>query len=306
MTIEDVEAKILRRDPLIGKGGEDCDVILTLDGGTKLLERSGPLSRSGVYEAIYESLKDLENLKEKGIPKPYFLTEKDDRAILITSYSEGTPLAEVLKGASAPTQEELGKKTGALLSAVHTLAPEHEPDDAVYDRRFKEAVSRYIDLGLYLPEEGAVIGFLLDHMKEVMRKRPFTYVHGNVSLATLLAGADGNVLFLDASDVGAFDPYYDFRLFESIHEKAPAFALSTIRSYANGNPSQDFWMAFALYSAVQLLTDSIRMVQSRQVKEAVARFHAVTSDFHGFEGDRLAPQWYEPIPEKEGSKPGTT
>ena len=123
---------------------------------------------------MYDELIDLKGLNEPGIPIPYFVTKEDDTAVLLTSYSKGIPLNEIItdKNCSLDRVKELGRKAGNLLASVHTLSPLAPTDSGDFDVLFKNILSDYVNLSLYLKHEQDMISFVLNHMKEVMTARP--------------------------------------------------------------------------------------------------------------------------------------
>lgn len=181
MDIESILKNIIKIEPITTGKSNDKKYLLVLKNGTLLFERVGPISRYDRFKMMYDELIDLKSLNEPGVPIPYFVTKEDDTAVLLTSYSKGIPLNEVItdKNCSLDRVKELGRKVGNLLASVHTLSPLVPTDSGDYDVLFKNILSDYVNLSLYLKHEQDMISFVLNHMKEVMTARPITYIHGN-------------------------------------------------------------------------------------------------------------------------------
>ncbi len=296
MDIESILKNIKKIEPITTGKSNDKKYLLVLKNGTLLFERVGPISRYDRFKMMYDELIDLKRLNEPGVPIPYFVTKEDDTAVLLTSYSKGIPLNEVItdKNCSLDRVKELGRKAGNLLASVHTLSPLVPTDSGDYDVLFKNILSDYVNLSLYLKHEQDMISFVLNHMKEVMTARPITYIHGNFDERILLVSPTDRVFFVDTCDISSFDPFYDFKnigvitRFENIE-----FAKSIIDSYTQGHPTDEFWLAFELYNAFKLMSTTIELIKEGKEKEAIDKFETVADDFHGFKEDEIGkPKWY--------------
>lgn len=270
MDIESILKNIVKIEPITTGKSSDKKYLLVLKNGTLLFERVGPISRYDRFKMMYDELIDLKSLNEPGVPIPYFVTKEDDTAVLLTSYSKGIPLNEVItdKNCSLDRVKELGRKAGNLLASVHTLSPLVPTDSGDYDVLFKNILSDYVNLSLYLKHEQDMISFVLNHMKEVMTARPITYIHGNFDERILWVSPTDRIFFVDTCDISSFDPFYDFKnigvitRFENIE-----FAKSIIDSYTQGHPTDEFWLAFELYNAFKLMSTTIELIKEGKKKK---------------------------------------
>lgn len=270
MDIKSILKNIVKIEPITTGKSNDKKYLLVLKNGTLLFERVGPISRYDRFKMMYDELIDLKSLNEPGVPIPYFVTKEDDTAVLLTSYSKGIPLNEVItdKNCSLDRVKELGRKAGNLLASVHTLSPLVPTDSGDYDVLFKNILSDYVNLSLYLKHEQDMISFVLNHMKEVMTARPITYIHGNFDERILWVSPTDRIFFVDTCDISSFDPFYDFKnigvitRFENIE-----FAKSIIDSYTQGHPTDEFWLAFELYNAFKLMSTTIELIKEGKKKK---------------------------------------
>lgn len=294
MNIEDIEKHIVDKKKISRGTTKDQKYLLVLDDGSTLFERFGPISRYEAFQNMYDALVDLQSLNEPGIPKPFFLNREDDTAYLITSYSKGTPLLDTLSKSSKEETQAFGENAGKLLQALHTLSPEIPSDIGDYDQAFKKILSNYVSLSLYLPGEQNIIRFILNNMKEVMTARKQTYIHGNFSLNILWNNDKGDVFFVDICDISSFDPFYDFHKTGVLTRyQNPLFAKSLISSYTNNDPQNDFWLAFDVYNAIELLKMTVIDVQNGERKKAIDHFKEVNDDFNNFSEANLVPKFYK-------------
>lgn len=294
MDISSIESHIVKK--VVKKEGKTSDhkLIIYLDDGQVLFQRTGPISRYDKFKMMYDALEDLKSLNEPGIPIPYFVNKEEDQAMLMTSYSKGTKLLKLLQDCQDEKAIQLGTKAGLLLQSIHTLSPLVPFDYGDYDIYFKKILSNYVNLSLYLPNEQKIISFILNNMKAVMYERDATYINGNISEETLYEDDKGNVFFVDTCDISSFDPYYDFK---EIGIKTcylnPIFSSAMINAYTNGKPDNDFWLAFAVYSALSLMNQMVTLVKANNKKAAHALFKKVCNDFNDFDESNLVPKWYK-------------
>lgn len=293
MDIEEIRKRARRIYTLPKDDHNDEKTVIELLDGPSFLVRTGQTSFYPAYQRTYDALTDLASLKNPGIPRAFFIDKDRAKSTLILSFAPGVTMDIALRDKSAEEQEKLGEKSGILLQAMHSLIPEVREDFGDWEMAFKKTISDYIELSLYLKGEKELISFILASMHKVVYDNSPAYVHGGIDLPNFVLEPNGDVCLVDFTDIRVFDPYYDFALVESrIAPVSPAFANGLISGYfKNGIPPLGFFTAFAFYSAMEGLRQTVAKCHAGKTAEGIAVFNKLLADFSCFKREK--PIWYK-------------
>ncbi|WP_164821242.1 phosphotransferase family protein [Paenibacillus koleovorans] len=215
---------------------------------------------------------------------------------MLLGYVQGEDASDVLPDLTEDEQYQVGWQAGCELKRMHEL-PAPPRLDNWHDRRLakhRRQFEAYRQCGVKLPEEEAIVAFI-EANSEAMQGRPDRFQHDDFHPANLLVQhrAYSGVIDFNRYDWG--DPYHDFlKIAYFSREASIPFCIGQIQGYFDGEPSEEFWRLYTLYSALIMfgtVTWTLQVIPDH-LDSMLERIRTVLSDHRGLES--LIPTWYKP------------
>lgn len=188
-----------------------------------------------------------------------------------------------------------GKKLGRAIALIHQDTLTGPQKDKAEARRdvVHEKLTSYLTKGPRFNHETPILSAIIDRI-DGLGDYKLTRRYGGLRLDNVFLTDTGNIILKPSASYGFGDAIEDLVLFECEDAGAmPCAVAGVIDGYFGGvTVPANFWVGFAIYSAIYSLTRCSE--HSRKSKEEQARMVAqskrIMQDFEGF--TRPIPRWY--------------
>ncbi len=188
-----------------------------------------------------------------------------------------------------------GKKLGRAISLIHqdTLTgPEKDKAEARRDV-VHDKLTAYLTKGPRFNHETPILSAIIDRI-DGLGDYKLTRRYGGLRLDNVFLTDSGNVILKPSASYGFGDAIEDLVLFECEDAGAmPCAVAGVIDGYFGGiTVPANFWVGFAIYSAIYALTRCSEHARRSKQEQArmVAQSKRIMQDFENF--TRPIPRWY--------------
>lgn len=188
-----------------------------------------------------------------------------------------------------------GKKLGRAIALIHqdTLTgPEKDKAEARRDV-VHEKLTSYLTKGPRFNHETPILSAIIDRI-DGLGDYKLTRRYGGLRLDNVFLTDTGNIILKPSASYGFGDAIEDLVLFECEDAGAmPCAVAGVIDGYFGGvTVPANFWVGFAIYSAIYSLTRCSEHARKSKEEQArmVAQSKRIMQDFEGF--TRPIPRWY--------------
>lgn len=188
-----------------------------------------------------------------------------------------------------------GKKLGRAIALIHqdTLTgPEKDKAEARRDV-VHEKLTAYLTKGPRFNHETPILSAIIDRI-DGLADYKLTRRYGGLRLDNVFLTDSGNVILKPSASYGFGDAIEDLVLFECEDAGAmPCAVAGVIDGYFGGiTVPANFWVGFAIYSAIYALTRCSEHARRSKEEQArmVAQSKRIMQDFENF--TRPIPRWY--------------
>ena len=271
----------------------DKKYLIKTRSGEKLLLRISGAERYDEKKKEFEIIEKYSRLGFAMSQPVEFGRCGDGDAYMLLSWIDVEDLEAVLPRLTGAEQYALGRRAGEILRAIHSvpLDPEDVPAGTKKAKKLKQ-LSLYEESDLRIPGDEVAVRYVKENIDRIWSVPP-VYQHGDFH--------PGNLIYMNGGDLGVIDfnrwevgdPYEEFYKLESFGvESSVPYCIGQIDAYFCDRVPEDFWRAFAVYSAHAALY-SIKWAEKfgrREIDGMVKRAERAMRDFDGF---RLTvPKWY--------------
>ncbi len=235
----------------------DIEYAIVKSAGTECLCLQAPLSAENRLMKSFSGMQYFYALDREHVFKPLSICSDDDNKVVnaLYAYTESGFLQDFLKVVPKIWQYATGKRLGRILRTLHegSLTKSEEQKAQLRHNAFMERIAEYIAKLPHFKNDRYALDALssrYDHFslyKSCMR-------YGALRHQKIMTSKDGSLFLLPSASYGPGDICEDFALLEL--ESAglyPLLCVGVIDGYFKGQTPTQFWLHFALYSALYSL-----------------------------------------------------
>lgn len=188
-----------------------------------------------------------------------------------------------------------GKKLGRAIALIHQDTLTGPQKDKAEARRdvVHEKLTSYLTKGPRFNHETPILSAIIDRI-DGLSDYKLTRRYGGLRLDNVFLTDTGNIILKPSASYGFGDAIEDLVLFECEDAGAmPCAVAGVIDGYFGGvTVPANFWVGFAIYSAIYSLTRCSEHARKSKEEQArmVAQSKRIMQDFEGF--TRPIPRWY--------------
>lgn len=188
-----------------------------------------------------------------------------------------------------------GKKLGRAIALIHQDTLTGPQKDKAEARRdvVHEKLTSYLTKGPRFNHETPILSAIIDRI-DGLGDYKLTRRYGGLRLDNVFLTDTGNIILKPSASYGFGDAIEDLVLFECEDAGAmPCAVAGVIDGYFGGvTVPANFWVGFAIYSAIYSLTRCSEHARTSKEEQArmVAQSKRIMQDFEGF--TRPIPRWY--------------
>ncbi|MGN8851339.1 hypothetical protein [Anaerobiospirillum succiniciproducens] len=188
-----------------------------------------------------------------------------------------------------------GKKLGRAIALIHQDTLTGSQKDKAEARRdvVHEKLTSYLTKGPRFNHETPILSAIIDRI-DGLGDYKLTRRYGGLRLDNVFLTDTGNIILKPSASYGFGDAIEDLVLFECEDAGAmPCAVAGVIDGYFGGvTVPANFWVGFAIYSAIYSLTRCSEHARKSKEEQArmVAQSKRIMQDFEGF--TRPIPRWY--------------
>lgn len=188
-----------------------------------------------------------------------------------------------------------GKKLGRAIALIHQDTLTGPQKDKAEARRdvVHEKLTSYLTKGPRFNHETPILSAIIDRI-DGLGDYKLTRRYGGLRLDNVFLTDTGNIILKPSASFGFGDAIEDLVLFECEDAGAmPCAVAGVIDGYFGGvTVPANFWVGFAIYSAIYSLTRCSEHARKSKEEQArmVAQSKRIMQDFEGF--TRPIPRWY--------------
>ena len=188
-----------------------------------------------------------------------------------------------------------GKKLGRAIALIHQDTLTGPQKDKAEARRdvVHEKLTSYLTKGPRFNHETPILSAIIDRI-DGLGDYKLTRRYGGLRLDNVFLTDTGNIILKPSASYGFGDAIEDLVLFECEDAGAmPCAVAGVIDGYFGGvTVPANFWVGFAIYSAIYSLTRCSEHARKSKEEQArmVAQSKRIMQDFEGF--TRPIPRWY--------------
>ncbi|MDN4075007.1 aminoglycoside phosphotransferase family protein [Fictibacillus terranigra] len=273
----------------------DEKYAVTLNDGRVVLLRLAAMEK---YERKKSEFQLLNHLMQYPVQSPEAVEigrlDQMGLCFYVLSYIDGEDASEVLPHLSEEEQYQIGKSAGKDLWGMHQYpAPDElEPWHERVMSKFYRYLEAYETGEVKINNDGKIKAFI-ERNKHHLKSRPNRFQHDDFHPSNLVVRDKRYAGVIDFNRFDWGDPYHDFckvGLFSK--EVSVPFCIGQINGYFKNKLPEDFWMIYALYMAMNVMSAIVWSVRETpdQVDEMLERLNGVLEDHQDFEV--LQPKWY--------------
>lgn len=188
-----------------------------------------------------------------------------------------------------------GKKLGRAIALIHQDTLTGPQKDKAEARRdvVHEKLTSYLTKGPRFNHETPILSAIIDRI-DGLSDYKLTRRYGGLRLDNVFLTDTGNIILKPSASYGFGDAIEDLVLFECEDAGSmPCAVAGVIDGYFGGvTVPANFWVGFAIYSAIYSLTRCSEHARKSKEEQArmVAQSKRIMQDFEGF--TRPIPRWY--------------
>lgn len=243
----------------------------------------------------FKSTKIFYNLAPNHILKGISLTSKDNFTTAVFNYENVGEFKAFLSMLDSHMQYANGRKLGRAIALLHQDTLTSEEKDKAEERlnTMHNKLTNYLNSGPRFNHEKPVLKAIIDRI-DGLGDYKLTRRYGGLRLDNVFYTDNGKVVLKPSASYGYGDAIEDLVLFECEDAgEMPCVVAGVIDGYFGGvKIPANFWVVFAIYSAIYSLTYFSKQARKNNVdqKMLVAKSRRVLEDFDNF--TRPIPRWY--------------
>lgn len=262
----------------------------------KFLALQGPVSANkSRISRQFKSTKIFHSLAPNHILEGISLKSNQEYTTAVFAYQNVGEFKTFLSIIDPHLQYANGKKLGRAIALIHqdTLTG-HQKDEAERRRDVVlEKLTKYLTKGPRFSHETPILKAIIDRV-DSLNDYKLTRRYGGLRLDNVFLTQAGNVILKPSASYGFGDAIEDLVLFECEDAgEMPCAVAGVIDGYFGGvNVPANFWVSFAIYSAIYALTrcSEHALRSPEEQKRMIAQSRRILDDFEGF--SRPIPRWY--------------
>ncbi len=233
------------------------EYAIVKSAGTECLCLQAPLSAENRLKKSFLGMQYFYALDKEHIFEPLSICEDDKQHVInaLYAYTESGFLQDFLKVVPKAWQYATGKRLGRILRTMHEGRLSGTEEQRAKDRHnaFMERLAEYVGRLPHFKNDRYALDALssrYDHFS--LFKAGMRY--GALRHQKIMTSKDGTLFFLPSASYGPGDVCEDFALLELDSAGLyPLLCVGVIDGYFKGQVPTDFWLHFALYSALYSL-----------------------------------------------------
>lgn len=243
----------------------------------------------------FKSTKIFYNLAPNHILKGISLKSNEEYTTALFDYENVGEFKTFLSLLDPHLQYANGKKLGRAIALLHQDTLTSEEKDKAEERlnTMHNKLANYLNQGPRFNHEKPILQAIIDRI-DGMGDYKLTRRYGSLRLDNVFYTQSGNVILKPSSSFGFGDAIEDLVLFECEDAgQMPCAVAGVIDGYFGGvKIPANFWVAFAIYSAIYSLTYCSKhaRISPAEQKRMVAQSRRILADFENF--TRPIPRWY--------------
>lgn len=262
----------------------------------KFLALQGPVKTNEArIMRQFKSTQIFYKLAQNHILKGISVKSNDEYTTALFAYENVGEFKSFLSLLDPHLQYANGKKLGRAISLLHQDTLTSEEKDRAEERLdvVHTKLTNYLNEGPRFNHEKPVLKAIIDRI-DGLGDYKLTRRYGGLRLDNVFYTQNGNVILKPSSSYGFGDAIEDLVLFECEDAgQMPCAVAGVIDGYFGGGKiPANFWVGFAIYSAIYSLTYCSKHAQRspEEQKRMVAQSRRILADFENF--TRPIPRWY--------------
>lgn len=251
--------------------------------GEKLILNVSPIDEYDKKKREFELINKLSKLGFKmAMPISFGICNDGKNVYMILTYVEGVVLKDVLPKLNKGTQYILGRKSGDILRAMHSL--DLEDQDLLFKTNVQDKIDKLKmhESSLSDDNDKIALKFIYDNVDKV-NKNTIGYIHGAFHPENLILTEDGDIAIIDFTSWKVGDIYEEFyKLESSVSNLSVEYCRGQIDEYFGANVPKEFWASNAFYCAYEYLSNKSCSEEFTHDK--------IIDDFDKF--TNVIPKWY--------------
>lgn len=263
------------------------DKFLALQGSVK--------SNKSRITRQFKSTQVFHDLAPQHILEGISLKSDDEFTTAVFAYENVGEFKSFLSVIDPHLQYANGKKLGRAIALIHQDTLTSKEKDKAEERRdaVLAKLTNYLTKGPRFNHETPILKAIIDRI-DGLPDYKLTRRYGGLRLDNVFLTHSGNVILKPSASYGFGDAIEDLVLFECEDAgQMPCAVAGVIDGYFGGvNVPANFWVGFAIFSAIYALTRCSEHARRSQKEQArmVAQSRRILADFEGF--SRPIPRWY--------------
>lgn len=263
----------------------------------KFLALQGPVNKTNEsrIKRQFQSTQIFYKLAQNHILKGISVKSGEDYATALFAYENVGEFKSFLSLLDPHLQYANGKKLGRAISLLHQDTLTSEEKDRAEERlnAVHYKLTNYLNLGPRFNHEKPVLKAIIDRI-DGMEDYKLTRRYGGLRFDNVFYTQNGNVILKPSASYGFGDAIEDLVLFECEDAgQMPCAVAGVIDGYfGGGKVPANFWVGFALYSAIYSLTYCSKHARKspQEQKRMVMQSRRILADFENF--THPVPRWY--------------
>lgn len=238
--------RITSKEPITDGWSCDTKYRATAEDGTSYFLRITPKEKSGTREALFQMLKQVEQL---GIPmcRPVEYGACPEGVYILLTWINGEDARTTIPKFPVSEQYSLGREAGAILKKIHSIpAPESQPE---WESRFNQKIDRnirmYHDCPIRFEGDSHLLRYIAEN-RHLLKNRPQCFQHGDFHIGNMMI-ENGKIVIIDFDRFDFGDPWEEFNRIVWCAQEAPHFAAGITDGYFDDRIPNEFWRLLALY-----------------------------------------------------------
>lgn len=262
----------------------------------KFLALQGPvrLNKSRITRQ-FKSTQIFHDLAPNNILQGISLQSNNEYTSAVFAYQNVGEFKNFLSVVDPHLQYANGKKLGRAIALLHQDTLTGPQKDKAEERRdaIHQKLTTYLTRGPRFNHETPILKAIIDRI-DSLGDYKLTRRYGGLRLDNVFLTNTGNVILKPSASYGFGDAIEDLVLFECEDAgQMPCVVAGVIDGYFGGvNVPANFWVGFAIYSAIYSLTRCSEHARKSKAEQErmVAQSRRILQDFDNF--TRPIPRWY--------------
>ncbi len=270
---------------------------LALQGANdKFLALQGPVRTSkGRITRQFKSTQIFHSLAPNNILEGISIKSNEDYTTAVFAYENVGEMKNFLSVIDPHLQYSNGKKLGRAIALLHQDTLSGKQKDKAEARRdtIHNKLTKYLTKGPRFNHETPILTAIIDRI-DSLNDYKLTRRYGGLRFDNVFLTQSGSVILKPSASYGYGDAIEDLVLFECEDAgQMPCAVAGVIDGYFGGvTVPANFWVGYAIYSAIYALTRCSEHARKSQKEQArmVAQSKRILMDFENF--TRPIPRWY--------------